>query len=61
MRKQGLTPGRAELDFVDANCCLGRLRVPGHKVFASADDLLREMDFVGIGEALVFRSLSRLY
>ena len=48
------TPGR--LSFFDANVSFGRPEVPSLKVVETADELVAEMDFVGVDEALVWHS-----
>jgi len=44
------------LSFFDANASFGRREVPGLKRIETADELIAEMDFVGIDEALVWHS-----
>jgi len=46
------------ISFFDANASFGRLEVPNVRRAESARDLLDEMDFVGIDEALVWHSSS---
>ncbi len=49
------------LNFFDSNCMIGRVQCPQPGSFHTADHLISEMEFVGIGEALVFHSLAREY
>ena len=45
------------LPWFDANCMIGRRGIPVPEAAVTATDLLREMDRLGIGEALVCHAL----
>ncbi|MCC6444844.1 MAG: amidohydrolase family protein [Armatimonadetes bacterium] len=47
------------LPYFDANVMLGRMGVPVPGMFETSDALLKEMDRLGIQEALVYSSLSK--
>lgn len=47
--------------FFDCNCQVGRYGVKHPEAFTTADELIREMDYCGIREALVYHSMAREY
>jgi hypothetical protein len=49
------------LSFFDCNCTVGRLAVPQPGSFFTARELLAEMDYCGIDEALVYHTWAREY
>ncbi|MEM2427861.1 MAG: amidohydrolase family protein [Candidatus Bathyarchaeia archaeon] len=55
MDRRGLT----RLEFFDCNACFGRPMIRPIRYAESAKELLEEMDFYGIKEALVFHSRQR--
>ena len=51
----------SSLNFFDSNCMIGTVTVPQPRAFHSAEALTDEMEFVGIGEALVYHALAKEY
>jgi hypothetical protein len=49
------------LNFFDCNCSIGRLAVPQPGSVFTPHDLIKEMDYVGIDQALVYHSWAREY
>lgn len=49
------------LKFFDCNCTIGRFAVPQPGSFYTTSDLIVEMDYVGIDQALVYHTLAREY
>ena len=47
------------IEFFDCDAGFGRAMVPPMRYAATADELLEEMDFCGIGEALVYHAAMR--
>jgi hypothetical protein len=47
--------------FFDCNCSIGRLGVPQPGSIYSADELIAEMDYLGIEQALVYHTWAREY
>ncbi|MHB0876464.1 MAG: amidohydrolase family protein [Anaerolineae bacterium] len=47
------------MDFFDCNVTYGRPPVPGYRIAADPEALLREMDWVGVGRALVTNAQHR--
>jgi hypothetical protein len=47
--------------FFDCNCQIGRYGVKHPEAFTTADELVREMAYSGISEALVYHSMSKEY
>lgn len=51
----------AALNFFDCNCMLGRFGVPQPGSYFTVEELLQQMDYFGIAEALVYHSLAKEY
>ncbi|MDY7010896.1 MAG: amidohydrolase family protein [Planctomycetota bacterium] len=51
----------SSLNYFDSNCMIGTVTVPQPGMFHSVEDLTAEMEFVGIGEALVYHALAKEY
>jgi hypothetical protein len=49
------------LNFFDCNCSIGRLAVPQPGSVFTPRDLIKEMDYVGIDQALVYHTWAREY
>jgi predicted TIM-barrel fold metal-dependent hydrolase len=50
-----------ELEFFDCNCFVGRFALPQSGSVFSVEELLSEMDYSGVSEALVYHSWAREY
>jgi hypothetical protein len=48
-----------KLPFFDCDCSIGRMAIPQPGTFARVDELVAEMDYCGIGRALVYHNLAR--
>jgi len=49
------------MNFFDCNCQIGRYGVRHPEAFTTADELVREMEYSGIGEALAYHSMAKEY
>ena len=49
------------LNYFDCNCSIGRYAVPQPGSFFTSHDLIKEMDYVGIDQALVYHSWAKEY
>ena len=47
------------MHLFDCECSIGKLKVPQPGSFSSASELVAEMDYLGINEALVYHSLAK--
>ena len=47
--------------ILDCNCQIGRYGVKHPEAFTSADELMKEMAYCGIGEALAYHSMAKEY
>ena len=50
-----------ELSFFDCNCQIGRYGVKHPEAFTTADELVKEMEYIGISEALAYHSMAKEY
>jgi hypothetical protein len=50
-----------KLNYFDCNCSIGRFAVPQPQSFFTADELIAEMDYAGVDQALVYHTWSREY
>ncbi len=49
------------LSFFDCNCMLGRFGIPQPGSYFTVEELIQEMDYFGIDQALVYHSLAKEY
>jgi hypothetical protein len=49
------------LKFFDCNCSIGRMAVPQPGSFFTTSDLIREMDYLGIDQALAYHTWAKEY
>jgi hypothetical protein len=49
------------IDLFDCNAMIGRRILRNEKEFKTANDLIKEMDYLGISQALVYHSLAKEY
>ena len=54
-------PSTINHSLFDCNCQIGRYGVKHPEAFTTADELVREMEHCGIGEALVYHSMAKEY
>ena len=50
-----------QMDYFDCNAQIGRYGVKHPEAFTSADELVREMEYCGISEALAYHSMAKEY
>ena len=50
-----------QMEFFDCNTQIGRYGVKHPEAFTSADELVKEMEYSGIGEALAYHSMAKEY
>lgn len=62
-RSTGARPDeeRAGMHFFDCECSIGKLKIPQPGSFSTVPELVREMAYYGIQEALVYHSLAKEY
>jgi hypothetical protein len=49
------------MEFFDCNCQIGRYGTRHPEAFTTADELVKEMEYSGIGEALAYHSMAKEY
>lgn len=50
-----------KLDYFDCNCQIGKYSIRHPEAFTSADELVKEMEYCGISEALAVHSMAKEY